>query len=237
MGPEGFVADLVGRPVDEIRRKGKFMWWVVGDDAVVCHLGMSGQFRVNEPGDPHARNTRILFGLDDGAELRFIDQRMFGGLTIVPGGAEDPVPHIALDPFDDRFDVVAVARRMRNKRTTVKRALLDQTLVSGIGNIYADESLWSAKLHFETPTEALGPRQATGLLRHAHDVMAEALEQGGTSFDSLYVNVNGESGYFDRSLDAYGREGLPCKRCGAPMKRVQFTNRSSTFCPRCQRLR
>jgi len=126
---------------------------------------------------------------------------------------------------------------MRTRRTTVKRALLDQSLVSGIGNIYADESLWRARLHFDHPTDELSARKANEVLRHAGEVMAEALEQGGTSFDSLYVNVNGESGYFDRGLDAYGREGLPCRRCGTPMVREQFANRSSTRCPRCQRLR
>lgn len=236
-GADGFIAELTGRVVGAVGRRGKFIWWVLGDDAVVCHLGMSGQFRVNVPSDPLLRNTRVVFDLDDGQQLRFVDQRMFGGLTVVHGGAANPVPHIAKDPFDPAFDVLATARRIRCRRTTVKRALLDQGLVSGIGNIYADEALWRAQLHFETPTNQLGPRQATALLRHARDVMADALAQGGTSFDSLYTNVNGESGYFARSLDVYGREGLPCRRCGAAIVRVSFANRSSHLCPRCQRLR
>ncbi len=203
---------------------------------MIAHLGMSGQFRVNQPGDPQLRNTRVLFDLDDGAQLRFIDQRMFGHLEFVPAGGRCPVPHIALDPFDPVFDPSTVARRMRAKHTTVKRALLDQGLVSGIGNIYADESLWRAKLHFDHPTARLAQARAISLLKHARDVMSEALTAGGTSFDSLYVNINGESGYFERGLDAYGREDQPCRRCATPMVRRRFTNRSSFLCPRCQRL-
>ena len=236
IGPEAFRADLAGRRIDDVRRRGKYLWAVLGDDALVAHLGMSGQFRFNLPGDEHVRNTRVVFHLDDGAELRFVDQRMFGGLDLRPRVAECPVPHIALDPFDPNFDARSVARRMRSKRTTVKRALLDQSLVSGIGNIYADEALWRSRLHFETPTQQLGPRKAVELIRTAGDVMAEALEQGGTSFDDLYVHVNGESGYFSRSLNAYGREDEPCTRCGRLIVRVAFMNRSSYLCPACQRV-
>lgn len=235
-GAEGMRAALEGRTVDDVRRRGKFMWLALGEDALIVHLGMSGQFRLNQPHDELQRNTRVLFDLDDSLQLRFVDQRMFGGLRFVEGGAGNPVPHIALDPFDEGFDAVDLAERMRRRNTTVKRALLDQRFVSGIGNIYADESLWRARLHFEHPTARLTRRRAVGVLEHARDVMAEALEQGGTSFDSLYVNVNGESGYFARSLDAYGREGLPCRRCSSPMVRRQFANRSSFLCPRCQRL-
>ena len=234
-GPEAFARELAGRAVDDVRRRGKYLWLALGDDALIVHLGMSGQFRLNRPGDELARNTRVVFDLDDGAELRFVDQRMFGGLELAPGQAECPVPHIALDPFDSRFDEHAVARRLRSRRTGVKRALLDQGLISGIGNIYADEALWRSRIHYDHPSDELGPRKALGLLRAARDVMADALEQGGTSFDSLYVNVNGESGYFGRSLTAYGREGEPCQRCGTPIVRRAFMNRSSYLCPKCQR--
>lgn len=237
-GPDAFVTDVVGRTFAEPRRRGKFLWLPFDDgDALLAHLGMSGQFRSNLPGAVVHPHTRVRFELSDGTELRFVDQRMFGGLSLSPGGADLPleVAHIARDPFDEEFDVAGVARRMRSKRTTVKRALLDQTLVSGIGNIYADEALWRARLHYDRPTETLSQRKAVDVLRAAREVMAEALAQGGTSFDALYVNVNGESGYFDRSLDAYGREGLPCKRCGRPIVREHFANRSSYRCVRCQR--
>lgn len=238
-GPEDFAATLVGRRFAEPRRRGKYLWLPFDDgDALLCHLGMSGQFRVNAPGDDDQRHVRVRLGLGE-RELRFVDQRMFGGLALSLDGAQLPaeIAHIALDPFDAAYDERAVAERLRAKRTAVKRALLDQTLVSGIGNIYADETLWRVRVHPEQPANTLSLRRAREILSAAREVMAEALVQGGTSFDALYVNVNGESGYFDRSLDAYGREGLPCKRCGTAMVREQFTNRSSTRCPKCQRLR
>lgn len=239
-GVVGFAADVVGRRFAVPARRGKYLWLPFDDgDALLAHLGMSGQFRSNLPGDEVLRNTRVVFGLSDGTELRFVDQRMFGGLTLSRGGAELPseIAHIARDPFDPEYDAGAVARRMRAKHTAVKRALLDQTLVSGVGNIYADEALWRARMHYEQPTDRLSQRRAVAVLDAAREVMADALAQGGTSFDTLYVRVNGESGYFDRSLDAYGRAGSPCMRCGTTLVRERFTNRSSTFCPRCQRLR
>ena len=161
---------------------------------------------------------------------------MFGGLSVSDGGAELPaeIAHIALDPLDPQFDEVAFVGRVRRRTAGVKRLLLDQTLVSGVGNIYADEALWRARIHGDRPGDRLTGPQVRALLGHARAVMTDALGEGGTSFDSLYVNVNGESGYFDRSLDAYGRDGQPCARCGTPIRRVAFMNRSSYFCPRCQ---
>ena len=234
-GPDAFADLLAGRRIAAVRRRGKYLWFAFDDgDALIAHLGMSGQFRVHAADDELHPHTRVRFDLGV-LELRFVDQRMFGGFTIVPEGSDDPVPHIALDPFDPAFDPEAVARRLVAKRSTVKRALLDQRLVSGVGNIYADETLWRARLHHETPTNALDIVRAAGVLSTARDVMAEALAQGGTSFDSLYVNVNGESGYFDRSLAVYGRENDPCPRCGTPIVRDHFMNRSSHYCPTCQR--
>lgn len=242
LGAEDFAHVLRGRAFAEPRRRGKYLWFPFDDgDAMLAHLGMSGQFRLNTVGDEHLRNTRVVFTLADAdgaaTELRFVDQRMFGGLSLAPGGAElpDEIAHIALDPFEQAFDLEAVAARMRRKHTVVKRALLDQTLVSGIGNIYADEALWLAGVHPERPTDRLTRAQAVGVLEAARTVMAEALGQGGTSFDALYVHVNGESGYFDRSLNAYGQTDLPCPRCGTPIVRAQFMNRSSHFCPTCQK--
>ncbi len=236
-GPEDFAATLVGRRFAVPRRRGKFLWFPFEDsDALVAHLGMSGQFRSDAPGADLVRNTRIVLDTDDGRQLRFVDQRMFGGLWLSPGGGDVPaeISHVALDPFDDRFDPVAVARTITRRRAGIKTLILDQGIVSGIGNIYADEALWRARLHFATPGEDLSVRRVATLLRHAREVMAEALGQGGTSFDALYVNVNGESGYFDRRLRAYGQEGRPCERCGTPIRREHFMNRSSFSCPRCQ---
>ncbi|GAA3625908.1 bifunctional DNA-formamidopyrimidine glycosylase/DNA-(apurinic or apyrimidinic site) lyase [Microlunatus ginsengisoli] len=239
LGADDFASSLVGRTFAEPRRRGKYLWLPLTDgDAILAHLGMSGQFLVADAGVPDQRNTRIRFSFDDGGpEVRFVDQRMFGGLSLSPGGAELPaeIAHVARDPFDPEFDRAATVARLRRKHTGIKRALLDQTLVSGIGNIYADEALWRARLHYAKATDELSRKAATDLLDQAGVVMRDALGEGGTSFDSLYVNVNGSSGYFDRSLKAYGREGLPCERCGTPIRREPFMNRSSYRCPRCQR--
>jgi len=237
-GPADFESVLVGRAFQEPRRRGKFLWLPLDDgDAIVAHLGMSGQFRSDAPGTPLQPNTRVVWDLDDSRELRFIDQRMFGGVWLSPGGADLPpeVAHIALDPFDHRFDPVAVAHRIVRRHAGIKRLILDQTLVSGIGNIYADESLWRARLHYDTPSSDLTVRKVAQLLRHAREVMADSLVAGGTSFDKLYVDVNGESGYHERSLDVYGRAGFPCNRCGRLIVREAFANRSSYRCPACQR--
>jgi formamidopyrimidine-DNA glycosylase len=237
-GADDFAAALAGRTVTEVRRRGKYLWLALdSEDAVVGHLGMSGQMLMLAAGTAPGPHLRIRFTFrDDGPELRFVDQRTFGGLAFSPGGAVLPaeIAHIARDPFDPEFDPGAFVAALRSKRTSVKRALLDQTLISGVGNIYADEALWRARLHGERPASGLTRPAARALLGHVVDVMAQALRVGGTSFDALYVNVNGESGYFDRSLAAYGREGLPCNRCGAPIRREAFMNRSSYSCPRCQ---
>jgi formamidopyrimidine-DNA glycosylase len=236
-GPEGFALALTGRRIEAARRRGKYLWLPLDNgDALLGHLGMSGQLLVQPSGAPDERHLRVRLVLDDGLELRFADQRMFGGLSVSGGGAELPaeVAHIALDPLDPAFDEGAFVRRVRRRAAGVKRLLLDQTLISGVGNIYADEALWRARIHFDRPGDRLTGPQVRALLGHARAVMNDALGEGGTSFDTLYVNVNGESGYFDRSLDAYGRDGQPCARCGTPIRRVAFMNRSSYFCPRCQ---
>ncbi len=241
-GAQDLQARLAGRHVRAARRRGKYLWLELdgAPEALVAHLGMSGQLLVQPAGAPDETHLRVRFCFADGdPQLRFVDQRTFGGVALEPliGPALDvpaSVSHIALDPLDPAYDVEQVVARVRARRTGVKRALLDQTVVSGIGNIYADEALWRAQLHGARPTEALTRPAVRRLLAAAAEVMTEALGQGGTSFDALYVNVNGASGYFDRSLDAYGQAGRPCRRCGTPIRREAFTNRSSFSCPRCQ---
>ncbi|MCC2313001.1 bifunctional DNA-formamidopyrimidine glycosylase/DNA-(apurinic or apyrimidinic site) lyase [Cellulomonas xiejunii] len=275
-GPLDFAARLTGRRLEAAVRRGKFLWLLLdegagrGDDALLAHLGMSGQLLVRGAHVVDARasgvtegavpsgpvgwvehpHLRVRLVLDDGSALDFVDQRTFGHLSVpdlvttpdgAPGGwgaARDvvplPVAHIARDLLDPALDRRAVVAAMRARRTEVKRALLDQTLVSGVGNIYADEALWRARLHGTRPTAALRATDAERLLDAATEVMTEALEQGGTSFDALYVDVNGASGYFDRSLAVYGQDGRPCRRCGTLVRRDAFANRSSYTCPRCQ---
>jgi formamidopyrimidine-DNA glycosylase len=236
-GPHDFVARLTGRTVVDARRRGKYLWLALdGGDAVLCHLGMSGQFLLGDADAEYPRHLRIALDLDDGVRLFFADQRIFGGMAFSEDGSDLPaqIAHIARDPLDPEFDAAAFTVRLRKRQTGVKRALLDQTLISGIGNIYADEALWRTPLHYARNTRHLRTREIDGLLGHVVAVMRQALEEGGTSFDTLYVNVNGESGYFERSLAAYGQEGEPCERCGTPIRREAFMNRSSFRCPVCQ---
>jgi formamidopyrimidine-DNA glycosylase len=241
-GAADFSARLRGRRIEQACRRGKYLWLRLDDGAcLLAHLGMSGQFLAvpAETDDPKHLRARFRFR-DDGPELRFVDQRTFGGLALDDGGSERSIPvsvaHIALDPLDDAFDDIAFADRVRARRTGVKRALLDQTLISGVGNIYADEALWRARMHYARGTDTLRRVDVVALLAAVRKVLLAAIAAGGTSFDALYVAVNGESGYFDRSLEVYGREGEPCSRCGALIRREAFMNRSSYRCPRCQRV-
>lgn len=238
-GAADFAETLVGREFATPNRRGKYLWLPFADgDALVAHLGMSGQFRWDAPSLPMPRNTRIQIRFHDtDSELRFVDQRMFGGMWVSPGGAELPseLNRVARDLFDPDLDRKALAARISSRRSPIKRLLLDQSVVSGIGNIYADEALWRAQIHPETPAEQLSVRKIEELLDQAHQVMRDALAEGGTSFDALYVNVSGESGYFARSLNVYGRQGEACLRCGSQIRRIPFAGRSSHYCPDCQR--
>lgn len=250
-GPEDFCARLAGSRLGTARRRGKYLWVPLDrdDEALFAHLGMSGQLLVRPGQTPAERHLRVRLALDASPgvggsrrDLRFVDQRTFGGLALVPLGPSEvdgtavpcPVAHIGVDPLEPTFDAEEASRRLRRRRTGLKRALLDQTLVSGIGNIYSDEALWRARLHYARPTETLRPRETARLMEAVREVLLEALGEGGTSFDALYVDVDGEHGYFERSLAVYGRGDRPCPRCGTPVRRERFMNRSSYTCPRCQ---
>jgi len=255
-GPVDLADRLHGNVIHAAERRGKYLWLVLEapdghPQGLIIHLGMSGQLLVEAASALHEAHLHATFDFaDDGPQLRFVDQRTFGGMALadlapdphVPArgaaprtwGIPESITHIAPDPLEPAFDRGSVIARLKARRTAVKRSLLDQGLLSGIGNIYADEALWRAQIHGERESAALSKPALRRLVEHARDVMLEALLQGGTSFDALYVNVNGASGYFDRSLNAYGREGNPCLRCGTPIRREAFMNRSSYSCPRCQ---
>ena len=254
-----FVGLLEGATVLEIKRRGKFLWMPLGQtgnggssspvgsgDALVVHLGMSGQVllrETNAPDDKHLR-VRLVTEMPDGraVDVRFVDQRIFGSMAVdqlaegIGGLVPAQAAHIAADPLESVFDDDAFVAALRKRRTGIKRALLDQGLISGIGNIYADESLWRARLHYDRATDALTAAKARELLGHVREVLAQALAEGGTSFDAQYVNVNGQAGYFEHSLNAYGRQGEACARCGGTLRRESFMNRGSHFCPICQRM-
>jgi formamidopyrimidine-DNA glycosylase len=252
-GPaEDFIQRLTGGTLSVPERRGKFLWIPIegSDDALTIHLGMSGQVLLRDRAADRDRLTRVVLEVrhPERGELRvdFVDQRIFGSMALdhlVPAAdhPEELVPsqvaHIARDPMDPRFDDRAFLTTLARKQTTIKRALLDQTLISGVGNIYADEALWAARVHYDQPTATLSGARATTLLAEVRRVLGRALAEGGTSFDSQYKNVNGASGYFSHSLNAYGRQGEPCPRCGRPIVRESFMNRGSHFCAFCQRIR
>lgn len=307
-GPAHFEAALTGRALRGTYRRGKYLWLTLSepdgtlsDEALVVHLGMSGQLLVrDEPGsdvdselgsdsgndsearaafDEQPRHLRVALELGPvgtasseagaGQRLLFVDQRIFGGMFLSPlvpdvpaavagevASDESAVPehflvaehflvpqavkHIARDPLDEFFDPAAVRRKFLRTSSGIKKVLLDQSVISGVGNIYADEALWRARLHYAKPARTLSAAQTRDLLAAVTQVLRESLAAGGTSFDALYVNVLGESGYFERSLNAYGRAGEPCHRCAEAGRtslivREPFQNRSSYRCPHCQR--
>ncbi len=246
-GAADFVARLEGRRFAAAERRGKFLWLPLdtGDAALIAHLGMSGQMLLRAPDADAERHERVRIHLEHPTHgelaVVFSDQRTFGSLAvdtlIADGESQIPsqVAHIARDPVDPAFDDDAFRAALGRRGSAIKRVLLDQGVISGVGNIYADESLWAARIHPETPASALSTQAVRRLLAEIRAVLAKALAEGGTSFDAQYVNVNGQAGYFAHSLNAYGRGGEPCPRCGGSIRREAFMNRSSHYCPRCQR--
>ena len=234
------ITAIEGSQITGVQRRGKFLWFTLDrDEALVAHLGMSGQFLIHKPDRPEPKHVRAQFSLQRGLRKRdliFSDQRTFGWLSVEPMIAGIPLPavHIARDPFDPAFDKPAVIAKMRSRKAAIKSVILNQEIMSGVGNIYADESLWRARIHPQMPACDLSARKVTALVDAAIEVMREAIEAGGTSFDAMYINVNGESGFFAQSLAAYGREHEPCPRCSREIRRIAFGNRSSHFCPKCQ---
>ena len=240
-GPEEFIARVTGRRITAVDRRGKFLWLLLDDEqTLLAHLGMSGQLRVGQSPKTHRRAT---LSLDDGTELHFIDQRTFGYLRVCESEADPDNPgrrfpvvikHIAADLLEVAAagKLPDLAWTLRTKPSEVKRVLLNQNVVSGIGNIYADEMLWLAQIHPRRTADSLTQPEAERLLAAGVEILEAALAAGGTSFDAMYVNVAGERGYFDRNLHAYGQE--ICSRCGAQITPEKFMNRRSFFCVTCQ---
>ena len=229
---------LIGAQINSVNRRGKYLWFQLNRPyALVAHLGMSGQFYVQPSKDEPQKHLRAIFELSSGDSLRFLDQRTFGWVSVEQLHEQIPTSalHIALDQFDDNFDSKKVIANFRRRKVQIKTALLNQEIMSGVGNIYADEALWRAKINPRKMTNKLTEEDLRKILSATKSVMSAALKAGGTSFDTQYRNVNGESGYFERRLRVYGRDGLACGRCRTKIKKIAFANRHSHFCPKCQR--
>ncbi len=247
-GVQDFVNVMTGATLKHMSRRGKFLWIPLDREglAMVGHLGMSGQMLVREAGSEPDKLTRVILHAvtPEGKklEMRFVDQRIFGSLAIdelvaIDHGENLPstVTHIGRDPLDPNFDETATIKKLRTRTAGIKKVLLDQGVLSGVGNIYADEALWRAKLHYDQPANSLTLPKTKELLGHVREILAAAVLVGGTSFDEQYKNVNGQSGYFEVSLNAYGMTGRPCPRCGTAIVRDNWMNRGSHFCPKCQK--
>lgn len=241
-----FKKELIGLRLEQFERRGKFLWIPLSQDrSLVTHLGMSGQILVRNPAQPLDKFERIRISVQKARknlEFRFVDQRLFGGIylddlvqTNSYGTIPKSVMHIAPDPLESIFDIERVARVFAGRIAGIKSLIMNQQILSGIGNIYADETLWLSRIHYLTPGASLEKNKIKRVIQVAQEVLSEAVNQGGTSFDQQYKNVNGESGTFSQSLNAYGRTGLPCPRCGTNIKRDAWSNRGSHFCPRCQK--
>jgi formamidopyrimidine-DNA glycosylase len=247
-GVQDFINVMTGATLMHMSRRGKFLWIPLDRDglAMVGHLGMSGQMLVRDAGSEPDNLTRVILYATSPSgkrlEMRFVDQRIFGSLAIdelVEIEYDEHIPstvtHIARDPLDPNFDDLAVIKKLRSRTAGIKKVLLDQGVLSGVGNIYADEALWRAKLHYDQPAYSLTLPKTKELLGHVREILAAAVLVGGTSFDEQYKNVNGQSGYFEVSLNAYGMTGRPCPRCGRAIVRENWMNRGSHFCPKCQK--
>lgn len=249
-GVADFVKTLTGAKINSVLRRGKFLWMPLNTEplALVGHLGMSGQMLVRSPDFEADKLTRVILHFssveNENYQMRFVDQRIFGSLAIdelisTNDETGETVPstaaHIARDPLDQFFDEKSVIEKLRKRSAGIKKILLDQQLMSGVGNIYADEALWRAKLHYEQPANTLSVAKTRELLQHVTEILTAAVKVGGTSFDEQYKNVNGESGYFEVSLNAYGMTGRPCNRCGRAIVRESWMNRGSHLCPNCQK--
>lgn len=240
-----FEKTVSGFTINSVERRGKFLWMTLknSSQAISAHLGMSGQMLMVKKNEKPSTHARVTFDFSDTKRsLHFIDQRTFGWVNLeelVEAKDKRLVPqsvlHISPDLFEETFDLGKTISNIKRRKTGIKQALLNQEIVAGIGNIYADEALWLAKTHWADVCENLSEKKIKEILISAKEVMAKALEKGGTSFDDLYIDVNGESGYFENELNAYGREGERCYRCDLEMVREAFSNnRSSTICPNCQ---
>jgi formamidopyrimidine-DNA glycosylase len=240
-----FEKTVSGFTINSVERRGKFLWMTLknSSQAISAHLGMSGQMLMVKKDEKPSTHARVTFDFSDTKRsLHFIDQRTFGWVNLeelVEAKDKRLVPqsvlHISPDLFEETFDMDKTITNIKRRKTGIKQALLNQEIVAGIGNIYADEALWLAKTHWADVCENLSEKKIKEILISAKEVMAKALEKGGTSFDDLYIDVNGESGYFENELNAYGREGERCYRCDLEMVREAFSNnRSSTICPNCQ---
>src|SRR5262245_27184724 len=232
--PARFVAGVTGRRIEAIGRRGKqVLIDLDGGAFLTVHLKMTGQLFVVPAGRPVDPYERLALSLDDGRELRFRDIRKFGRVGLYEAD-DDPFDDVGPEPLDPRFTLRVFRDRLRKRRARLKPLLVDQAFVAGVGNIYADEALWRSRLHPLRSAASLRPKDERALYRNVVEILAEAVERRGSSIDD-YTAPDGD-GEMQERLDVYQRTGLPCRRCGRPIRRIVVGARSTHFCSWCQRL-
>ncbi len=234
--PDTFKAELEGATFTAIDRRGKYLLLRLGPLTLVCHLRMSGHLYACDPARPRDKHLHLLFQLDDGSELRYEDQRKFGGFHLLGPNGEGMPPGLAAlgpEPLSDEFTSAVLAAGLAGRRTPIKAALLNQAMVAGLGNIYVDEALFCARIHPERQAESISPAETERLHQCIRSVLERAVEKRGTTF-SLYFDGEGAEGDMYDELNVFDRTGEPCPVCGTPILKLAVAQRGTHVCPTCQ---
>ncbi|MBH8603906.1 MULTISPECIES: DNA-formamidopyrimidine glycosylase [unclassified Thermoactinomyces] len=234
---ELFRKELVGTTITEIGRRGKFLKIVCPPWVLVSHLRMEGKYRLARQNEPYEKHTHVIFHFTDGTELRYRDVRQFGTMHLFPAGEEEqhlPLKKLGPEPLSDQFTLEWFQAALTRRMTKIKAVLLNQEFLVGLGNIYVDESLFSAGIHPERPASSLSAAEVERLYHSIKKTLSEAIKSGGSSVRS-YVNGEGEMGMFQLQIQVYGRKNEPCLRCGNAIERIVVAGRGTHFCPECQK--
>jgi formamidopyrimidine-DNA glycosylase len=234
---EEFKSQVAGQTIHAIKRRAKFIQFVLDRDVLISHLRMEGRYGLYQAEEPVEKHTHVVFHFTDGTELRYRDVRQFGTMDLFALGTETtagPLAKLGVEPLDEGFTAAAFSKLLNGRSTKIKQLLLNQECIVGLGNIYVDESLFLAGIHPETPAGKLTKKQVVRLQESIVATLSEAVEQGGSSIKS-YVNGQGEMGMFQQSLKVYGRKEEPCVQCGTPIVRFVVGGRGTHICPVCQK--
>lgn len=236
---ELFDLQLTGQTIEQMERRGKYLIFKLSHADLISHLRMEGKYEVHLADDPLTKHTHVIFMFTDGTELRYLDVRKFGRMVLVEKDQSQfykGILALGPEPTPAEFKLARFKKELKQHRKAVKPLLLDQRLVTGLGNIYVDEALWEARIHPEQPADSLKPKEVEKLYHAIIDVLDRAVAAGGTTIRS-YLNALGEAGTFQVSLNVYGQTGKPCLRCGTPIEKIKVAQRGTHFCPTCQKLK
>ncbi|RLL47891.1 DNA-formamidopyrimidine glycosylase [Oceanobacillus piezotolerans] len=232
-----FKQILIGQTIQKMGRRGKFLLFYLNDYVLISHLRMEGKYRVVHQDDPINKHTHVIFRFNNGEELRYNDVRKFGTMHVYPRGEElnhPPLDKLGPEPFDDAFTFDYFYSKLKRTERSIKAVLLDQTVVTGLGNIYVDETLFRAGVYPTKIANKLTKQEIERIRMEAIETLKEAVLQGGTTIRS-YVNGQGEMGMFQQDLFVYGQENKACRNCGQPIVKIRVAGRGTHVCNQCQR--